>query len=217
MFAIGRRNLLLAASSLALAGTLGACNGGGGGAAVNDDDVVLGQANAPVTLIEYASSTCPHCADFHAEVFEQLKTNYIDTGKLRYVFREYPTAPPAVAVAGFQVARCGGASPEQYFTRLGEIFRQQRSGALFASGTMEGVRQKLIEIGGAAGLSQEQVMECITDEAGAERIRRIVETGERDFHVTGTPTLILNGRKLEDASAMTYDGLSRFIDAELAS
>jgi protein-disulfide isomerase len=215
MFAIGRRNLLLAASALALSGALGACNGSGNGAAVNDDDVVLGQANAPVTLIEYASSTCPHCAEFHERVFEQLKANYIDTGKVRYVFREYPTAPPAVAVAGFQLARCGGASPEQYFTRLGELFRQQR--AIFASGTMEGVRQKFIEIGGAAGLSQDQVIQCITDEAGAERIRRIVEAGERDFNITGTPTLILNGRKLEDPSAVTYEGLSRFIDSELAS
>ena len=215
MFAIGRRNLLLAAGTLALAGTLAACNGSGNGAAVNEDDVALGQANAPVTLIEYASSTCPHCAEFHEHVFEQLKANYIDTGKVRYVFREYPTAPPAVAVAGFQLARCGGASPEQYFTRLGELFRQQR--AIFASGTMEGVRQKFIEIGAAAGLSQDQVMQCITDESGAERIRRIVEAGERDFHVTGTPTLILNGRKLDDPSAVTYEGLSRLIDAELAS
>jgi protein-disulfide isomerase len=220
MFAIGRRGLLLGASALVLAGgalTLNACNGGSGGAAINEDDVVLGQANAPVTLIEYASSTCPHCADFHADVFEQLKTNYIDTGKVRYVFREFPTAPAPVAVAGFQLARCGGASPEQYFTRLGEVFRQQRSGALFASGTMEGVRQKFIEIGSAAGLSQDQVMQCITDDEGAERVRRIVEAGNRDFGVSATPTFVLNGRKVEDPSVVTYEGLSRLIDAELAS
>jgi len=219
MVAIGRRGLLLGASALVLAGgaalTLNACNGGGGGAAINEDDVVLGQANAPVTLIEYASSTCPHCAAFHAEVFEQLKTNYIDTGKVRYVFREFPTNPAPVAVAGFQLARCGGASPEQYFTRLGEIFRQQH--ALFASGTMEGVRQKFIEIGGAAGLSQDQVMTCITDEEGAERVRRIVEAANRDFQVSGTPTFVLNGRKVEDPRVVTYEGISQLIDAELAS
>lgn len=212
MFAIGRRNLLLGASAVALAG-LAACNGSGNGGAVSADDMVLGAADAPVTLIEYASSTCSHCAAFHAEVFEQLKTNYIDTGKVRYVFREYPTAPAPVAVAGFQLARCGGASPEQYFTRLGELFRQQS--AIFASGSMEGVRQKFIEIGGAAGLSQDQVMQCITDEAGAERIRRIVDTGNRDFSITGTPTFVLNGRKVEDPSVVTYEGISRLIDAEL--
>lgn len=214
MFAIGRRTLLLGVGALTL-GTVAACNSSGGGTAIGDDDVVLGQPNAPVTLIEYASSTCPHCADFHADVFDQLKENYIDTGKLRYVFREFPTAPPAVAVAGFQLARCGGATPEQYFTRLGEIFRQQQ--AMFAGGTMEGVRQKLIEIGGAAGLSEEQVVQCISDEAGAERVRRIVEAGGRDFQVSGTPTFVLNGRKVEDPSVTTYEGLSRLIEAELAS
>lgn len=214
MFAIGRRTLLLGVGALTL-GTAAACNGSGGGAAVSEDDVVLGQPNAPVTLIEYASSTCPHCAEFHEAVFDQLKENYIDTGKLRYVFREFPTAPAPVAVAGFQLARCGGATPEQYFTRLGEIFRQQQ--AMFATGTMEGVRQKLIEIGGAAGLSQEQVVQCISDEAGAERVRRIVEAGDRDFQVSATPTFILNGRKVEGTSAQTYEGLSRLIEAELAS
>jgi protein-disulfide isomerase len=220
MFAIERRTLLLGASALALAGTsatLAACNNSHGGTAISEDDVVLGQANAPVTLIEYASAVCPHCAHFHAEVFDQLKEHYIDTGKVRYVFREFPTEPAAIAVAGFQLARCGGATPEQYFARLGEIFRQRLSGALFASGTNEGVRQKFFEIGAASGLSQDQVTQCISDQAGAERIRRIVEAGNRDFHIEGTPTLVLNGRVLNDPSALTFAGLSRLIDAELAS
>lgn len=213
MIVTGRRKVLLGASALVLAGALAACNSAGGGTAVSADDIVLGAENAPVTLIEYASATCSHCATFHAEVFEQLKTNYIDTGRVRYVFREFPTPPPAVAVAAFQVSRCGGATPEQYITRLGEVFRQQR--AIFATGTMEGVRQKLIEIGMSAGLSEQQVMECITDEAGAERIRRIVE-GADAFNVTGTPTFILNGQRVEDPSVVTYEGLSRLLDAELA-
>ncbi len=210
---IGRRNLLLGASALVLVGGaagLTACNNGGGGA-VGADEMVLGNADAPVTLIEYASSTCSHCAAFHAEVFEELKTNYIDTGRVRYVFREYPTAPAPVAVAGFQLARCGGASSEQYFTRIGELFRQQQ--AIFATGTMEGVRGKLLEIGAAAGLSEEQVMQCITDEAGADRIRRVVEDGNRQFNITGTPTFVINGEKVTDPSVVTYAGLSRLLDA----
>ncbi len=208
MFAIGRRTLLLGATALTLAG----CNNAGGGTAISADDIVLGADNAPVTLIEYASSTCPHCADFHENAFEQLKANYIDTGRVRYVFREFPTPPPAVAVAGFQLARCGGATPEQYFARLGEIFRQQR--AMFASGTMEGVRQKFFEIGSAAGLSQEQVTQCINDEAGAERIRRVIE-GAEAFDVTGTPTFIINGQKAEGIG--NYETLSTALDAALAS
>jgi protein-disulfide isomerase len=211
MFAIGRRELLLGVSALAIAG----CNGGGGaGANVSDEDMVLGAADAPVTLIEYASTTCPHCAAFHEEVWEQLKTNYIDTGRVRFVFREYPTPPAPVAVAGFQLARCGGAGDEQYFTRIGELFRQQR--AMFATGTMEGVRQKLIEIGGAAGLTEQQVMDCISDEAGAERIRSTVETANSEFNITGTPAFILNGRKIDDPTVVTWAGLQRILDAELA-
>ncbi len=211
MVSIGRRSLLLGASVLAFAGIAG-CNSGGASAAVSPDDIVLGQADAPVTLIEYASATCPHCAAFHEEAWEQLKTNYIDTGKVRFVFREFPTPPPAVAVAGFQLARCGGATPEQYFARLGEVFRQQR--AMFASGTMEGVRAKFFEIGGAAGLSEEQVTQCISDPAGAERIRRIIE-GAQQFNVTGTPTFVINGQKYEQAP--TYEALSQALDAAAAA
>lgn len=215
MAAIGRRTLLLGASALALAGLGSACNGANGGSGPSPDDMVLGAADAPVTLIEYASTTCPHCARFHETVWDQLKTTYIDTGRVRFIFREYPTTPAPVAVAGFQLARCGGATTEQYFVRLGELFRQQP--AIFAAGSTEAIRQKFIEIGGAAGLSEQQVMDCINDEAGAERIRRIVDSGNREFNITGTPTLILNGRKLEDPSAVTWEGLSRFIEAELAS
>jgi len=213
MIVLGRRSLLLGASALALSGTLAACNGGGGGTAIGADDVVLGAENAPVTMIEYASSTCSHCAEFHETVWEQLKTTYIDTGKVRFVFREFPTAPAPVAVAGFQLARCGGASNEQYFTRLGELFRQQR--AIFATGSMEGIRRKFVEIGAAAGLSEEQVVQCISDEAGGERARRIME-GAEAFNVTGTPTIIINGQKIEDPSVATWEGLSRILDAELA-
>lgn len=210
MFAIGRRELLLGAAALALAG----CNGASGSGGASPDDMVLGSPDAPVTMIEYASTTCGHCAAFHEEVWEQLKTNYIDTGRVRFVFREFPTAPPQVAVAGFQLARCGGATPEQYFTRIGELFRQQQ--ALFATLQADGGRQKLLEIGAAAGLSEQQVLECVSDEAGPERIRRIVN-GADEFNVTGTPTIIINGRKIEDPSVVTWAGLSRILDAELAN
>jgi protein-disulfide isomerase len=209
MFAIGRRGLIGGALALVLA----ACNGGAAGP--SPDDMALGAENAPVTIIEYASVTCPHCATFHEEVWDRLKETYIDTGRVRFIFREYPTAPAPVAVAGFQLARCGGATPEQYFLRIGELFRQQQ--AMFAAGTMDGVRQKLIEIGAAAGLSQDQVLQCVSDEAGAERVRRTVEAGNRQFNITGTPTLIVNGQKADDPSIVTWEGLSRRIEAELAN
>jgi len=209
MFAVDRRLLLVGAGAFAIAG----CDGANGSAAATADDMVLGQASAPVTLIEYASTTCPHCAEFHAAVWPQLKANYIDTGKVRFIFREFPTDPAAIAVAGFQLARCNGATPEQYYARLGVLFEQQR--AIFASGSMAGVRDKFIEIGAGAGLSQEQVMQCITDPAGAERIRRIGE-GAAQFQVNSTPALVLNGEYLRDPAAYTYEGLARLIDAAAA-
>ena len=208
MLVVGRRNLLLSAAAFSI---IGACDGASGGA-INEDDVVLGSADAPVTIIEYASATCPHCAHFHEVVWDQLKENYIDNGRVRFVYREYPTAPAAVAVAAFQVARCGGASPEQYFSRLGEVYRQQ--GAMFESGSIEGIRQKLIEIGGASGLSEQQVLQCVSDEAGAARARRILDAS-RQFNITGTPTVIINGQKYEEAGEVTYNGLARAIDAAL--
>jgi protein-disulfide isomerase len=212
MMIIGRRTLLVGAALLAAG-----CNqgGSGGGAAASADDIALGQESAPATLIEYASVTCPHCAEFHEDVYEQLKANYIDTGKLRYVLREFPApanlAP--IAVAGFQVARCGGASAEDYYTRVGVLMQQQR--AILGTGTMDGVRGKLVEIGAASGLSEQQVLACISDEAGAARIQRIIEASSA-FGITGTPTLILNGQKLEDPSVLTYEGLTRAIDAAIA-
>lgn len=210
MVAIGRRELILGASALALMG----CNGASGGAAASPDDMVLGADNAPVTIIEYASTTCPHCAAFHEAVWEQLKTTYIDTGRVKFIFREFPTPPAPVAVAGFQLARCGGATPEQYFTRVGELFRQQQ--AIFASGSMDGVRTKLIEIGGAAGLTEQQVLDCISDEAGAERTRRVMD-GANEFNITGTPTIIINGRKVEDPAVTSWEGLQRHIEEALSS
>lgn len=205
MHAIGRRKLMLSAGAAAL---LAACGGSLGGSGVSADDVALGDANAPVTMIEYASTTCPHCATLHAEVWEQLKTNYIDTGRVRFVFREFPTPPEAVAVAGFQIARCGGATPDQYFVRITELFRQQQ--ATFATGSMEGVRRKLVEIGQAAGLSETQITECINDPEGAARIRRIGEAS-RVHNVNSTPTIIINDAQF--TGALNYAAIAAALDA----
>lgn len=204
-----RRDVLVLGASALLA----ACNGGGAGAATAGD-MAIGPADAPVTLIEYASTTCPHCAEFHETVFQRVKTEYIDTGRIRYIFREFPTPPAQVAVAGFQLARCGGASAEQYLTRVGVLFEQQNQ-MLRQGATIDTIRADLIALGAQSGLSEDQVISCINDESGAERIRATVEAGRRDFQITGTPTFILNGRKLEDPAVLTYDGMKRTLDAAL--
>ncbi|HWA01088.1 MAG TPA: thioredoxin domain-containing protein [Caulobacterales bacterium] len=220
MFTVQRRGLLLAGSAALIVGAsagLSGCNGSKSGAGPSPDDMSIGDPNAPAKLIEYASLTCPHCADFEREVFVQIKANYIDTGKCYFTLREFP-APAAlapIAVAEFQLARCGGADANTYFTRVNALFSQRE--AILATGTMEGVRQKLIEFGASANLSEQQVMACITDEAGPQRVQRIVDAGERDFQITGTPTFILNGKKVEDPAVTTYEGLSRLLDAAIAA
>lgn len=205
---IGRRELIIGAGLLAA----GCSKSGGGGVA--EGDMMLGQESAPVTIIEYASVTCPHCREFHTDVWPRLRANYIETGKVKFVFREFPTPPEQVAVAGFQLARCGGASSQQYFERIDALFDQQR--AIYATFQTPGaLRDKLVEIGAAAGLSRQQVLDCISDPAGAERVRATVADGSKQFNITGTPTIIVNGKKLEDVNIYSYDVVAPIIDAAL--
>jgi len=208
---VGRRSLVLGASAFAAATLLPRADAQ---ILATPDDMVLGSTNARLTLIEYASAACPHCAHFHETVFPQLKANYIDTGKVFFIFRETLTAPAAVALAGFQVARCHGATTDQYFARIGEIFADQTQ--MFATGTMQGVLDTLNQVGAHNGLSPEQVMQCIQDPAGGQRIQRL-DAGSTQFNVTGTPTFILNGQKVDDPAVTTYDGLSHILDQALAA
>lgn len=203
-----RRTLLL----LTAAALMGACQSDDATPS-SEADMTIGAADAPIHLIEYASTTCPHCAAFHEEVWPQLKAHYIDVRKVRFTFREMATAPAPVAVAGFQLARCGGADADTYLTRVGVLFEQQRN--ILSTGSMQGVRDALVNIGRAAGLSEEQVMACITDEAGAERIRRSAE-GAESIGITGTPGFVVNGERIDDPAVVTYEGLSRILDARLA-
>jgi len=210
---LNRRQALAASAALMITGSAWAQTAPAA-TTVTPDDMTLGSATAPVTLIEFASASCPHCAHFHETVFPQLKANYIDTGKVYFVFREMLTNPGAVALAGFQVSRCNGATPDQYFTRLGEFFAGQH--AMFQVGTMQAVLDALLEVGAHAGLSRDQVMSCVNDLNGQERLQRLNENANQ-FNVTGTPTLILNGQKLEDPAALTYDGLSHILDQAIAA
>jgi protein-disulfide isomerase len=209
MFAT-RRTLILLAGAAALTT---ACQQGKT-VATSASDMTIGAADAPVHLIEYASATCPHCAEFHETVWPTLKSRYIDTGKVRFTFREMATPPAPVAVAGFQLARCGGADADAYFTRVGVLFAQQRN--ILSGGTMQSVRDALVNIGRSANLSEEQVMACITDEAGAERVRASAEEAAERFDVTGTPSFILDGVKVEDPAMTTVEGLVRILDAKVA-
>jgi protein-disulfide isomerase len=177
-------------------------------------DMTIGDPAAAVQLVEYASLTCPHCAQFHAEVFPRLKADYIDTRRIGFTLREFPTPPAPVALAMFQLARCGGADAATYFERVGVLFLEQR--AILSTGTGEGVRDALIAIGARWGLSRDQVMAAMMDQEGVTRVTATVEDGHQRFDIHGTPALVLNDRLLEGPASLTYPGLSAALNAALA-
>lgn len=190
MQTLHRRTLLaLGASALALA----ACNGGG--ATVTADDMSMGDANAKVTVVEYASLACGHCAEWNKTVFPEFKAKYIDTGKVRYVFREFITAPPQLAVAGTLLARCAG--KDKYFTVIDAVFHGQEE--IFRTGDIRGV---LLPIAQSAGLSEEAFMTCVSDEKAINALNDKVQKYAKDAKIEGTPTFFFNDDKYGNGLTM---------------
>jgi protein-disulfide isomerase len=191
MQTLHRRTLLaLGASALALA----ACKGGGG-AAVSTEDMTMGDANAKVTVIEYASLACGHCAEWNKTVFPEFKAKYIDTGKVRYVFREFITPPPQLAVAGTLLARCAG--KDKYFTVVDAIFHGQEE--IFRTGDIRGV---LLPIAQSAGLSEEAFMACVSDEKAINALNDKVQKYAKEAKIEGTPTFFFNDDKYGNGLTM---------------
>ena len=155
-------------------------------------DKVLGSDSAPVTIVEYASVTCPHCATFHQKTYPALKSKYIDTGKVKLIFREFPTQPAAVATAGFMLARC---AEDKYYPMLDAIFSQQQS---WAQDPYNG----LLRIARQAGFSQEKFDACLKDKKLAEQIQAVAQRGNEQFKVESTPTFFVDGKKYVGALSM---------------
>jgi protein-disulfide isomerase len=153
-------------------------------------DMALGAANAPVTIIEYASMTCPHCAAFTEKVFPKIKSEYIDSGKIRFVFREFPL--DIKAAAGSMLARCVAKDDAgKYFAVVDMLFRQQESWAL------KNTTETLIRIGKQAGLSQQQVEDCLKDQALLDKIAADQKYANEVLKVNSTPTFFLNGEMMK--------------------
>lgn len=170
-------------------------------------DMVLGDANAPVTLIEYASYTCPHCAHFHDTVFKDLKRDYIDTGKVKFVFREVYFDRYGLWAA--MVARCGGET--RYFGISSMLFEQQKEWA--GSKEPEQIVENLKKIGRTASIDDETLQACLENAPMAEAmVARFQETSAAD-NIKGTPTLIING---ESFGNMSYEDLKVILDKKLA-
>jgi protein-disulfide isomerase len=163
----------------------------------------VGSANAPVTIIEYASMTCPHCAQFHEQVFPEIKKNFIDTGKVRFIFREFPLDP--LAAAGFMLARCG--DKDKYFPMIETLFAQQK----------DWVVQKplapLLAIAKQAGFTQESFDKCLANQKVLDGIEEVRTRAAQKFQVTSTPTFFVNGKMLRGSP--TLEELTKQIEANL--
>ncbi|OYW78999.1 MAG: disulfide bond formation protein DsbA [Asticcacaulis sp. 32-58-5] len=179
----------LAVAALGLGLMVSACSKSGGDS-VKSDDMVMGSDTAPITLIEYASVTCSHCAQFNETVFPDIKKNYIDTGKVKYIFREFLTPPNDVSAAGVLLARCAG--DDKYFQVIDSVMRSQRE--IFETGDAKGV---LLRIAKTAGISDEKFNTCVTDEAGLKRINANMESAIKEHNISGTPTFLINGKKYD--------------------
>ncbi|MFC3085979.1 DsbA family protein [Tabrizicola soli] len=170
-------------------------------------DFSLGSPDAPVKIVEYASYTCPHCADFHKAAFKNLKSEYIDTGKVHFTLREVYFDRYGLWAA--MVARCGGEM--RYFGIHDMLFDQQQDWAAAPDPTA--VVNKLKTIGLSAGLDQATLDACLNDQAKAEALIKQFEANMAADGVSGTPTIFVNGTK---HSNMAYADLKALIDAELA-
>lgn len=219
---IDRRTLLIAgagAGALAIGGytllqgpkqptpllPVGMANAQTDGAAPEVLEMALGDPDAPVTMIEYASFTCPHCATFHENVTPRLKAEYVDTGLVRFVYREVYFDRPGLWAA--MVARCGG--PLRYFGIVDLLYDQQRE---WVQGSPAEVAENLRRIGRTAGLSNEELDACLTDGAMAQAMIDTFEVNVAVHDISGTPSVVINDEVLGN---MSYADLSARLDEAL--
>jgi protein-disulfide isomerase len=184
---------------LSLGGALQAAAQGAPGAdaakqlAVQPGDRVLGKADAPITIIEYASLTCPHCAHFDVDVLPKLKEKWIDTGKAKLVLRDFPLDEPALRAA--MVARC--APPERFYPLVDTFFAQQEQWA-----TTRDYRAALEKLAKLGGISNKEIAACIADKKLEDQIAQSRLTAAQQLGVDATPTFFINGKKFDGAPTL---------------
>jgi protein-disulfide isomerase len=169
-------------------------------------DMAMGSDKAPVTIVEYASMTCPHCAAFDHVTFPELKKRYIDTGKVRFIFREFPL--DNLAAAAFMLARCAGeADSNKYFALVNTLFRQQ---------TQWAVQQPippLMAIAKQAGFTEASFNACLANQKILDSIESVRQRAVDTFKVHSTPTFFVNGKTVE--GALSIEEFAKIIDPYL--
>jgi protein-disulfide isomerase len=165
----------------------------------------LGKDDAPVTVIEYASMTCGHCAAFHTNTYPEFKKRYVDTGKVRYILREFPLDP--LAAGAFMLARCAG--KDKYFPLVETLFQQQRNWVV------QKPIEPLFAIARQAGFTQETFDACLKDQKMLDGIEWVRARGSEKFRVDSTPTFFINGKIYK--GALSIEDLAKAIDPLLKS
>ncbi len=167
-------------------------------------DQVLGKADAPLTIIEYASTTCGHCANFHKTTMPRLKAEWIDTGKARLIYRDFPTGPKNLSVGASMIAHCAG--PERYFGLLGLIMEQQDK--WMGAADKLGELKKLAKL---AGLSEDKVDACLKRQDLADAIELRAKEGYEKLGISSTPSFIVDGKVL--VGAQSFENLDKALKA----
>jgi len=209
---ITRRELIAGASALAIAAALTPLPDLAFAQAAEDvaqpgplGDMVLGKDDAPVTVIEYASMTCSHCANFHIRTYPELKKRYIDTGKVRYILREFPIDP--LAAGAFMLARCAG--KDKYYPLVETLFQQQRNWVV------QKPIEPLFAIAKQAGFTQQTFDACLSDQKMLDGIEWVRARGADKFKVDSTPTFFINGKIFK--GALSIEDMAKAIDPLLKS
>jgi len=163
-------------------------------------DIFLGSPDAKVTIIEYASLTCPHCGHFHQETWPELKKRYIDTGKVRFTLREFPLDP--LSTAGFMLARCEG--NDKYYPITDLLFDQQKNWA-YVDKPLDALRQIMRQ----AGFTQEKFDACLRDQKLYDAVNAVKNRAMEKLNVDATPTFFINGER--HPGSMSIDELEKII------
>lgn len=167
------------------------------------EDRVLGNADAPITIIEYASLTCPHCATFHRETLPQVKSEWIETGKAKLIYRDFPTGPVAVSMAASMIARC--APQDRYFAFLAALFQTQENWV--KSPDPIDALAKVAQLG---GMARQDVEKCLEDEALLDGIRDRALDSKLEYGIESTPSFVVNGRVIR--GSMAYDDFADILE-----
>ncbi|HEX3674803.1 MAG TPA: DsbA family protein [Rhizomicrobium sp.] len=179
------------------------------GIKLTEQDRAQGSPNAPILMVEYAAPTCPVCAHFDMDIFPLIKKNYIDTGKVYYVFRVYPLS--AVDVAAESMARC--LPKENYFPFIDMLYHNQPKWDPDGN-VIPDVRGALVQMGAVAGMSAQEVNTCIDNTTEQAAITKIGQDAQATYNVNGTPSFIVNGQMRVGAS--TWEDWQDYLNTMLA-